>query len=99
MMEIRYDIHQKPIGVFATRYFRRNEPLIFVEYTKIHTSKTATSTQVSATEFIETESVIVKYMRTSQYPNLGLERQFFTPISGIRPGDEFTFRFADTKLH
>lgn len=90
-MEVRYNNDQTPIGVFATRYFRVNEPLIYVNWTEILTKPTCTSTQIGESAFIETELDIVKYMRTSGCPNLVLERQFFTPIVRILPGDELTF--------
>ena len=97
-MEIRYDETGTPIGIFTTRYFRAKEPLIYVEWTSASATPTATFIQVGESIFIETEVQIVKQLRTSASPNIIMERQFFTPIRGLRPGEELTFRFQDTKL-
>ena len=97
-MEVRYNNDNVLIGVFATRYFRKLEPLIYVDWKKQMSTPMVSSIQVSESTFIETDVELVKYLRTSESPNLVLERQFFTPIQVIRPGEEMTFRFKDTKL-
>ena len=97
-MEIRYGETRTPVGIFTTRYFRAKEPLIYVEWTNASATPTATSTQVGESIFVETDVEIVKQLRTSACPNIIMERQFFTPIRGLRPGEELTFRFQDTKL-
>jgi hypothetical protein len=97
--EVRLNSTSRQQGLFATRSYERNEPLIEFSIRSIQTTPTYLTVQIGENEHFEFDPDHLKYLNHSCDPNvfIDLENLTLMAIKSIVSGEELRFFYPSTE--